>query len=513
MSIPKHGSCEGLTAGGGTESGKEKARKICTQGMSHKTIDMLSDEVLLEIFGSIQSSRTPSEVCNHPIWEWRRLAHVCQRWQQIIFASQPRLDLQLLCTYGTPVRKSLDCWPALCLVIDYSKNDQKRLTPEDEDGIFATLEQRHCMRHINLTAFNSLLKKVFAAMKEPFPALTHLDLSSEQPITPIIPHKFLGGSAALLREISFTRMSFPVLSPLISSAPNLVKLRLDAIPPKSLTSPKEMATSLATLARLEEFSMRFQRVRLTTRPVRITLPLETPVLLPTLTSFSFEGDSTYLADFLALIKTPRLNLIDIMYTGDYHYEADQLPKIIERSNFMPSRFRCAEVYLEQGKTSFYVYPETKLDPPIAFHTVQTDTGSEVAYLQVMDMGEVLCPFSAILSNVVHLEIKSNKPKEHQDNSIGGVRWPYLFHAFNAVQTLHVSWQFSKSIADTKFEEINDYISVTSPVLSALISVFLEGQNTETIEKLSATLRADDRSVIVFSDDGLDPEGSGLNNSS
>src|ERR1700677_3182827 len=80
------------------------------------------------------------------------------------------------CTYGTPVRKSLRCWLALPLVIDYSKNAQKRLTPDDEDNIFAALEQCHHVRH-NLTAFNSLLKKVFASIKDLFPALTHLELS------------------------------------------------------------------------------------------------------------------------------------------------------------------------------------------------------------------------------------------------------------------------------------------------------------------------------------------------
>jgi hypothetical protein len=61
---------------------------------------------------------------------------------------------------------------------------------------------------------------------------------------------------------------------------------------------------------------------------------------------------------------------------------------------MQFRFRHAEVYLEQGKTSFYVYPEIKVDPPIAIHTVETDTGPEAAYSQVVDIGEVLRQSSA-----------------------------------------------------------------------------------------------------------------------
>ncbi|KAH9968522.1 hypothetical protein BGW80DRAFT_1337992, partial [Lactifluus volemus] len=36
-------------------------------------------------------------------WKWHRLVHVCRRWRHIIFDSPRSLDLQLFCTYGTPV--------------------------------------------------------------------------------------------------------------------------------------------------------------------------------------------------------------------------------------------------------------------------------------------------------------------------------------------------------------------------------------------------------------------------
>jgi hypothetical protein len=73
-----------------------------------------------------------------------------------------------------------------------------------------------------------------------------------------------------------------------------------------------------------------------------------------------------------------------------------------------------------------------------------------------------------------------------------------------VQTLRVSWQFAKSIAHTIFEEVDDDFGMgSSQVLSVLISVFLQGQNTETIEKLSATLRTDGQLVIISSNGSLD----------
>ncbi|KAH8982474.1 hypothetical protein EDB86DRAFT_336017 [Lactarius hatsudake] len=47
--------------------------------------------------------------------------HVCRGWRRSIFASSRCLDLQLICTVGTPMRKYLGCWPpTLPIVINYT---------------------------------------------------------------------------------------------------------------------------------------------------------------------------------------------------------------------------------------------------------------------------------------------------------------------------------------------------------------------------------------------------------
>ncbi|KAI0276410.1 hypothetical protein BGY98DRAFT_986246, partial [Russula aff. rugulosa BPL654] len=38
---------------------------------------------------------------------WYRLAHVCQRWRNLILGSATYLGLCLVCTYGTPVADML----------------------------------------------------------------------------------------------------------------------------------------------------------------------------------------------------------------------------------------------------------------------------------------------------------------------------------------------------------------------------------------------------------------------
>ncbi|KAH9043476.1 hypothetical protein EDB83DRAFT_2553967, partial [Lactarius deliciosus] len=97
------------------------------------TIGELSDNVLLNIF------RYYLDVFPQ---HWPRLVHICRRWRRIVFASQQALHLRIICTHGTPVLKTLDCWPAIPIVVKYGGSvDLDPPAPEDEDNILAALKQ------------------------------------------------------------------------------------------------------------------------------------------------------------------------------------------------------------------------------------------------------------------------------------------------------------------------------------------------------------------------------------
>ena len=57
-------------------------------------IEILPDEILLEIFDCLRLAITQGN-SSEP-WKWHRLAHVCQRWRNLIFESPRRLDLRLV---------------------------------------------------------------------------------------------------------------------------------------------------------------------------------------------------------------------------------------------------------------------------------------------------------------------------------------------------------------------------------------------------------------------------------
>ena len=179
------------------------------------TIDMLPEEILLEAFAVYMCV-----VENN--YEWETLVHVCRRWRSIVFAAPRRLNLQLLCTYRTPVSKMLDIWPALPIVINLGKCDKIN------NGVRAALEKhdRICEVHVDrVYEFEELV----GAMQVTFPALTNLHLSMWDGTAPL-PESFLGGYAPNLRSLCLSSIAFPALPKLLLSSPSLVNLSLDDIP-------------------------------------------------------------------------------------------------------------------------------------------------------------------------------------------------------------------------------------------------------------------------------------------
>ncbi|KAH9172881.1 hypothetical protein EDB89DRAFT_842298 [Lactarius sanguifluus] len=278
------------------------------------TISLLPDHVLVEIFDFCRKSYDQYQTFFHPAWNWHFLVHVCQRWRQVVFASPHRLNLQILCTYGTPVRKSLGIWPAFPVVIDYRYPYSKRGdTPNDhdEDNVIAALEHPDRVCYVGLRITGSLLGKMATVVQKPFPVLTRLFILSEGENAPVLPGGFLVESAPRLQEITLSCISYPALPTLLLSATDLVTLHLYNTPPTGYISPEVTVASLSTLSRLETFIIEFQSA--TSRPDRIPPPPIARTILPSLTYFGFHGASEYLENVVSRIDGPQLNQIHVDY--------------------------------------------------------------------------------------------------------------------------------------------------------------------------------------------------------
>jgi hypothetical protein len=158
----------------------------CTTKMVDQviTIQVLPDDTLLLIFffhRRLSESYPYDPDPSFPValsreWEWYVLAHVCQRWRYLIFASPRHLGLRLFISdrtwYGSPFR----CWPPFPISIWFNFHD---LSPKHEDRIIEALKHPDRIHEIVVNVSNSMmLEKSTAWVEHSFPALECLFLKS-----------------------------------------------------------------------------------------------------------------------------------------------------------------------------------------------------------------------------------------------------------------------------------------------------------------------------------------------
>ncbi len=463
------------------------------------TIDILPDDVLLEIFDCVRSSRKNFD----DTWErkWNTLVHVCRRWRQLIFASPLRLDLTLLCTYQTPVKKLLSCWPAFPIVVDCFGRDP---SPGEEDNVFAALENSGRVREVFLSLRGSFWRKMAAMIQQPFPALNRLSISLTDADIPVVPGGFVGGSFPSLRDVHFYRIPIPNLPTFLSSASNIVKLELDQIPPPGYISPAALVACLGMLPTLEELSLSFQLGAFLYERSQSRLPFGTRAVLAALTTFLFAGENAYLEDLMARIDAPRLSLIDITHTSqlqDGDLDLDDQPeflvpefsKFISRSGLNSFPFALAEICFDYDeRLSVLFCPENK---PNKYAIAIRISSTEDMGWQVLSMAQVLHQTSAILSKVLKLNIKTDgdDPDFRLDNP-GEISWVEVLLPFTAVELLRVSRVLAETIALAL-----ERIDVVRAVLPALNVLCLMGQPESTIKKINENFQLCGRPLFISGD--------------
>lgn len=411
----------------------------------------------------------------------------------LIRVTTHRLKLQILCTYGTPIKTILDIWPAFPIVLDlYSI---RCLSPNDEDNAITTLEHPERVCSIRLSVTGLQLRKIATLMQEPFPLLTCLFIESRGRNVPFLPAKFLGESAPCLQKITLSHTPYPALPTLLLSTSGLITLTLCRIQPTGYISPETMVACLAALPRLESFTTKLQSP--TPRAVQIRPPPVTRAFLPALTSFWFRGTSEYLEDLVAHMDSPQLNWIHIdSLNKPVDFQVAQLSTFIDRSvgpKLTPSRR--AHICCHSVQVVFTLYRHGNYQDWDRRRHVETTITSESSEWQVSHWAEVLSRFSAALHTVAHLEV-DGQLQVWEDRGLAGeddVDWLHLFHQFPALQTLHVSRHLAYYVALALDDATGE--------LPSLGLICLEGQPKSTVEKLEfvAARRLSGRPVTVVNE--------------
>jgi hypothetical protein len=280
-------------------------------------------------------------------------------------------------------------------------------------------------------------------------------------------------------------VAFPALCTFLSSTSDLVGLVLSDIPH---ISPEAMVTSLALLPRLKTLDIRFQSTSF--GPDWIPPPFATRNLLPSLTSFQFEGDDGYLEDLVARIDSPQINPITVMYLNQLsRFQLTQLFQFIDRSED-PDMSQIAHVNLIFSHVwvtvEMYPHPERRLRWGRANCAIR----GQLTRKQVSEIARAFNQPFTVLPHVAHLKLYRSQP--HEDCPPDD--WLHLFRQFPAIRTLHVSQEFSRHVASV-LEAVTG--EMVAEVLPTLDFIYLDALPISCVEKFLAARRISGDPVTII----------------
>src|SRR6266702_3165667 len=423
------------------------------------SIGVLPDDALLQIFGSYRASS--------PL-HWHRLAHVCRRWRRIVFSSPRGLDLRLYCKHGTPVLKTLDCWPALPIVVQYRGCPMLNPpTPKDEDNIVAALKHSDRVCSISLTVTRSLLEKL-GTIEEPFPELEDLVLVCRNGLPLPFPRNFRWGTR--LRSLRLTGISFPALPQLLSSSPDLVDLQLHEIFNFQNLSPQTFASALSGMTRLRSLSLHFRSFVL--RPSFIDVPPLSGecVVLPALTHLKFRGTSDYLNSFVDIIDAPHLGDIEITFFYQPTIDVSPLRQFIDRIEMQKSPRR-ADVLSSECAISM------SLTRPRAPTRLELRISCRQLNRQLSSLARICNHFSQPLLGVRDLRIEMTRTSSGRDSMNGG-RCMELIRSFKGAERFHVAGELAADILHALRPPVGEF---TSDALPALTNLYVIGPRAGALQ--------------------------------
>src|SRR6266436_4153756 len=407
------------------------------------SIHILDDDSLLNIFCLyrpdflIEETSSPynlfggSEQWDGGRW-WYRLAHVCQRWRNLILGSASHLRLSIVCMNRTPVANMLAHSPPLPLTVDYLGKDG--ITAEDEEGLMLALEQRNRVRHLRLSFPVRKLQKLVMAIDGEFPIMEYLVVSP-----PVVDSTALMLRETLqaphLKHLVLEGFTCPIGPRLHPTAVGLVTLYLVIFHTSAYFQPNILLQWISFMPQLETLAILFE-FPVPNRDVERQLthtPITTPITLPNLRHFWFEGVSTYLEAIVCrIVVIPRLERLQFDFFKQLTFSIPRLVQFMNTTEYSSSNSAVIRFTGKEINVAMYLYQAKTYVFGVSVRGWHLDW-------QVSSMTQILNPLSQVFSPVERLtlqwEVHSRSSEEH--NQVDRIEWRRLLRSFNNVKTLRV----------------------------------------------------------------------------
>ena len=409
----------------------------------------LNDDILLCVFNFYR-------IVDEKSWNfrlgWCKLSHVCRRWRNLIYDSAFHLDMQILCTNGTPVVDTLDHLPSLPLVIDY-QDVTSTLSAKDEFGMSQALRFHNRIRRAAFNIPPTILHRLLLLMDDTFPILEQLCLSStvkDVDAGLILPTNLM---APNMCHLTLRGIGLPTGLPLLSSTFSLVTLTLADIPTSGYFLPKDLVPRLRFLPQLEELSISFSI--LIPRPSaegELLGTLEGPVTIPALKHLTFRGVSAYLESLVAQFSAPLLEHLSITI---FNQVAIALPHLSRFTNTTEKiKLPIASIVFDSDTVSVITTEhgqQQRADgtPSFSFRVMcrtfdwQVDCAAQIC--------NALMPMISGVEELM-LDIDGQRtPTDWRDYAVDGMSWREILVPFVGARELHIghalAWELSFALQE------------------------------------------------------------------
>jgi len=442
------------------------------------SIDILDDDSLLNIFylyrpfvlGEVQDEEYRlfggSDAWDVERW-WYKLAHVCQRWRKLILGSSSYLGVYLVCSKGTPVADMLAHSPPLPLVVDYfHEPEYSDIAAEDEEGLSFALEQRNRIRRIRLRMGITNLQKFIMAISGEYPILEYLIIIPFVKNKPfVLPETF---QAPRLHHLLLSCFASLAESPLLTNATGLVTLNLEIPNPTTCFHQNSLLQWLSFMPQLETLVVYFSFIvpdqdmdRLLSRK-----PIITPVTLPNLRWFWYQGGSAYLEAVVRWIITPRLERLQVFFFEQFTFSVPNLVQFTNTTENLRFSGVSVDFSMEQVDMATCFLENTEIYLFLRVICPHRDR-------QVSSMAQIFKNFSHTFSVVEHValsgdgEVHDHSSDEEERNEVDLAEWHKLLRSFHNVKFLRIEYGLVEEISRCLCPDDGDLPSDIFPNLQEL----------------------------------------------
>ncbi|KAH9954580.1 hypothetical protein BC827DRAFT_1158661 [Russula dissimulans] len=413
----------------------------------------INDDILTEIFDACRTDCISPNT--YPNYWWYRLAHVCQKWRRVAFASPIRLGLALICTPLTPVADLLAHSPPLPLIV-YWGNITYRELDERIDNFRLALKQTDRVCRIKLQLSGTSLRTLMPHLGRPFPVLETLELYYSSPHgRPMqLPFNF---QAPNLRHLYLSECNM-YRKPSTSFA-NLSTFFLGEI--TSLNS-EELAQCLSFMPNLKRLNLGFyfpveQRVKFLSDSEQEE-PESLSKLVTNLEELQYEGDIAYLEALAAQISAPRLKKLSIAFSN--------VPTDNTLSHFSQLISGAADLSFYYARVRFKDYISIVMDHNELWtgrgaFELRFDVNHQAEDLQpeLELVGQVLRALVPMPSTVQSLLVEYARSKRVPKTA--RATWHEILRLFDNVKTLRVAHLFVDELDSALGPQPDDPLSVNT----------------------------------------------------